>query len=208
MRISHRELEKCRIDTPGWVRTQAVSTFRIGGYRYILGEAINRYHRTDSKQAAREYLAGRLARASRLTNRTRIAGTKVQLEDYFNWCDMTSVTVADSRVRLHMELSQELDMGGLISRVDLTQDGYRGIDFSPVDPSWKSELRWPLIQLSLSRYYGRPLTEFSVGHQDFATMELKIISFGKDEVADALSYARELAEHVASLVVGVQGVTP
>ena len=107
-----------------------------------------------------------------------------------------------------MELSHELEMGGLISRIDLTQDGYRGIDFSPVVPSWKSELRWPLIQLALSRLYGRPVTEFSVGHQDLTTMKIRVISFGEAEAEQALGHAGKLAEDVASLAVGAQGVIP
>src|ERR1700735_1058817 len=123
MKISHRELEECRRSTrTGWQSRQSVGGFRSFGYGQALLNAIHRYHRTNSARAARSHLRQMIDR--NFKNENRIGELETDFESYIRWHRRSGVIVADSNIRLSYSIGSFLDLGGLISRLDITTVGY------------------------------------------------------------------------------------
>lgn len=119
MKISHREIEECRQRTQAWARARSAGpSFQTFGYNQALLNSIHRYHRQQDADDARTHLQELCDR--HFTNEPRIEQIVENLDNYIDWHQNSGVIVADSNIRLAYGVGGYLDMGGLISRLDVT----------------------------------------------------------------------------------------
>jgi hypothetical protein len=130
------------------------------------------------------------------TNDSRIERLESDFESYVRWHRRSGVIVADSNVRLSYSLGGFLDLGGLISRLDMTDAGYRGIILGGGAPNWRDQLRMPLIQDAIALKYGRPVDEVTVGVQGPDGGALEEQSYGSADIENARQEFRRLGEGV------------
>lgn len=198
MKISHRELEECRRSPRVWWQgRQSAGAFRSFGYGQALLNAIHRYHRTGSARAARLHLRGMIDR--NFTDEKRINDLEAALESYIRWHRRSGIIVADSNIRLSYSPRGFLDLGGLISRLDITDTGYRAIILGAGRAHWRNELRMPLIQSAIALKYGRPVDEVAVGVQKPDGRAMKEQIYTSSQIASARQEFRRLGEMVRQL---------
>jgi len=198
MKISHRELEDCRRSpTRWWQGRQSVSGFPTFGYRQALVNAIHRYHRTNSARAARAHLRQMIDR--NFTDDKRIADLEAGFESYVRWHRRSGIIVADSNIRLSYSIGGFLDLGGLISRLDVTDIGYRAVILGAGGSNWRNELRMPLIQSAIAFKYGRPVEEVAVGVQEPDGSALEDETYALAQIASARQEFQRLGEGVRRL---------
>jgi hypothetical protein len=200
MKISHRELEDCRRSPRTWWQgRQAGSAFRTFGYGQALLNAIHQYHRTNSARAARSHLRQMIER--NFTNEKRIDDLEAEFESYIRWHRRSGIVVADSNIRLSYSIGGFLDLGGLISRLDITDIGYRAVILGAGRSGWRNELRMPLIQCAIAFKYGRPVEEVAIGVQEPDGSALDDKTYTSEQIATARQEFQRLGE-------GVQRLTP
>lgn len=198
MKISHRELEDCRRSPRTWWQgRQAGSAFRSFGYGQALLNAIHRYHRTDSARAARSHLREMIDR--NFTNEKRIDDLEAEFESYIRWHRRSRIVVADSNIRLAYSIGSFLDLGGLISRLDITDIGYRAVVLGAGRSNWRNELRMPLIQSAIAFKYGRPVEEVAIGVQEPNGSALEDEIYTPAQIASARREFQTLGEGVRRL---------
>jgi hypothetical protein len=197
VRISHKELEECLRDPPSWVASKfndAAGGPR-GGYDYCLREGIYFFHKTDDPAGARNYLERTLSNR-KLASRLRVEGVLERLDAYVYWFHKSGVLMADHRCRLEFDLGSGMILGGVISRLDITSGGYRSILLGAIPPTWRREVRMPLIQRGMAKKYGRPEDEFEIAYQELDASDLQATSYSRVELDEAEERARRLAEGV------------
>lgn len=200
MKISHRELEECRRSPRAWWQgRQSAAAFRTFGYGQALLNAIHYYHRTDSARAAQSHLRRMIER--NFTNEKRILELERDFETYVRWHRRSGIVVADSNVRLSYSTGGFLDLGGLISRLDITDTGYRAIILGAGRANWRAELRMPLIQSAIALRYGRPVDEITVGVQEADGGALEEEAYSSAQITAARQEFQRLGE-------GVRGLAP
>ena len=198
MKISHRELEECRRSPRAWWQgRQSASGFRSFGYGQALLNAIHRYHRANSARAARSHLRQMIDR--NFTNDRRIEELEADFESYIRWHRRSGIIVADSNIRLSYSIGAFLDLGGLISRLDITDAGYRAVILGAGRPNWSSELRMPLIQSAIALKYGRPVEEVAVGVQEPNGRALEEEIYTSAQIAGARQEFQRLGEGIRRL---------
>ncbi len=198
MKISHRELEECRRSPRMWWQgRQSVGALRSFGYGQALLNAIHRYHRTDSARVARSHLRQMIDR--NFTNDKRIDDLEADFESYIRWHRRSGIIVADSNIRVSHSIGGFLDLSGLISRLDITESGYRAIVLGARRANWRTELRMPLIQSAIALKYGRPVDEVAVGVQDPDGTTLEEEVYTSEQIASARQEFQRLGEGVRLL---------
>jgi hypothetical protein len=197
VRISHTELDACARDPIGWLRQklQAQPAGRRRGPNGILRDAILKFHAAagDSDIGStylNNALEGHFPSSIQLDTRHRYAA-------YVDWCRDTRVTVAACRLRLNFDLGSDLILGGLVSRVDVTERGYRGVLLAKPGPTWRLGFRMALIQVALARRLERPESECSVGFQDLDGENLDVRDHPEDRRRSAEQMARALASRIS-----------
>ena len=198
MRIRHGELEECLSDPQKWVAAKLAPTGGgpRAGYDHCLREGLYRFHKTEDVAAARLYIE-RTATNRGLVNRLRVEQLQVRFDTYIQWYESSGVVVADHRSQLDFDLDSGLILGGTVSRVDITSDGYRAILLGLRKPSWQQETRMPLIQRAMATRYERPEDEISVGYQNLDGGELDVVTYSQSVLNEAENLARQLALTVA-----------
>ena len=167
MRISHIELERCLSDPSAWVASKFSPSpnWIRQGYDACLKQGIYRFHKTDDPTAGRtkiEYAASRL----KLTNRLRIDDALARFDAYVHWAFDSGTLVADVQVGIELDLGSELILGGQVARLDITEDGYRGVLLGGFNHGWQHELRLPLIQRAMASKYERSESAFVIARQE------------------------------------------
>lgn len=165
MKISHKQLESCRLSPKSWVAShQSGGGWPTFGYKQALNLAISTFHGTDSVGAAKAKVDRYVAK--NFKDAKRIALLYEYLAEYAKWFATSGIIAADSNVLLTYPYKSNWQLGGLISRVDYLQSGYRAVLFEGIVPGWMDQLRMPLIQTAIAERYGRPATEIKVGFQE------------------------------------------
>ncbi|WP_158822455.1 hypothetical protein [Granulicella sp. S156] len=126
--------------------------------------AISAFHSTNNIGTAKAKVDGYVAK--NFKDAKRIADLYGYLDEYAKWFATSGIISADSNVLLAYPLTSNWQLGGLISRVDYLQSGYRAVLFEGIAPGWEDQLRMPLIQTAIAVRYGRPATEVKVGFQE------------------------------------------
>ena len=200
MRISHRELAQCQSNPTEWVSNQVNQTekFYRMSYERCLREEINRFHQYRDVKVARQHLQEKFLK-HKLKNNSRIQETLRCLNAYMNWFQSEGIMPIGSQFPLNFGLGHGVILGGYISRVDMMPKpkGYRAILLENIPLRWDEELRMPLIQRSLARFYHRPEDKFAVGIQELDARDLVEVSYSKAAMDDAEQIARQLAEEMA-----------
>jgi hypothetical protein len=147
---------------------------------------------------ARAHLADLIRR--HFTDPERIHQVQADLAAYIGWHHRSGVIVADTRIRLAYSVNGYLDMGGLVSRLDITRRGYDGLLLGVASPTWRDELRMPLIQDAVAQRYARPVTDVSVGVQQLDGTNLATHTFSLPEIAAARDRFRQLGDNVRPFV--------
>ncbi len=198
MKVSHRQLEECRRRPRQWIASQlSPSTARSFGYAQALLLAIHRFH-NDGPAAARQHLNNLID--LHLTNETRIEEIQDDLESYMHWINRTGTIIADSKIRIALDIGGFLTLSGEVSRLDVTADGYQAVILGEKPPGWKQHLRLPLVQRAMSIRYGRPTHEIAVAMQDLDGSDLEALSFDEAEIGRAESEFRTLGDSVRHLL--------
>ena len=100
------------------------------------------------------------------TDEKRIGDLETDFQSYIRWHRQSGIIVADSNIRLSYSIGAFVDLSGLISRLDITDTGYRAVILGARRPNWRNELRMPLVQSAIALKYGRPVEEVAVGVQE------------------------------------------
>ena len=186
MRISHTQLDECRANPRSWVHAKASpsSSFPRYGYNQALLHAINRFHKSDGDaHSARLYLEESLDR--NFENQTRSNYVLEQFEDYLAWCQQSAIVVADTKFRIRLDLGAQLELRGEMHRLDMVQNGYRGLLLGDYPPNWGTQLRMPLLQRAVALIYGRPVEEIAVGVQHLDGSKLIVRHYSSREIRQA-----------------------
>ena len=133
------------------------------------------------------------------TNEKRINDLEVAFENYIRWHRRSGIIVADSNIRLSYSIGGFLDLSGLISRLDITDLGYRAIILGAGRANWRAELRMPLIQSAVALKYGRPVDEVTVGVQELDGSVLDEEIYTSVQIASARQEFQQLGEGVRRL---------
>jgi hypothetical protein len=186
MKISHKDLEACRLSPKSWVEAQRSSGgARRLSYGRALGLAICEFHKTNSIGAASAKIDKYVAK--NFTNQKRITKLYQNLDEYAKWFAGSGIISADSNVLLAFPGDQNWQLGGYISRIDSLASGYRAVLFEGITSDWKDQLRMPLIQTAVAQLYGRPASEVRVGIQEIDGNALADIRYQKAERDSALA---------------------
>jgi hypothetical protein len=197
--VSAAEIEYCGRDVRSWVRDK-LNPQGFGprlGYNGAVKLAIYSFHKTGDRIYARAHLRDLLDRFSNVALKS---SAEAALESYLIWYDRQQPVVAGYRVRLQFPVTDEVVLGGEVSRVDadLSRGGYRAVLLAEAPPGWRTELRMPLIQLATARLFQRPPAEFRVGFQNVDGTQLALVTFDDDELAFAEERARDIARRLAA----------
>jgi hypothetical protein len=196
VRISHIELERCLSDPCAWVASKISPTFPPRqGYDACLKEGIYRFHKTDDVALGRARVEQAASRR-KLTNRLRIDDALTRFEAYVHWCLDSGTVVADVRVGIELDLGSEVILGGQVTRVDITADGYQGVLLGKSSNDWPHELRLPLLQRALASEYDRAESAFAVARQELDGTSLVTVQFSTAEIDVAEQRARNLASTI------------
>jgi hypothetical protein len=199
MKISHTQLDQCLLQPRQWLREQSAQKFVFKmGYGRVLKLSIGRYHKMNSASDARRYMHELIAKHD-LKNNARIDENEVTLDLYMKWHQKSGVNTADSMTRIQLDVGGYLQLSGIISRVDVTNDGYHGILFGVNQTNWKSQLRMPLIQKALADKYVRPVQDISVGVQGIDGSTLDVITFSPRQIRQAKEVFMDLGERIRAL---------
>jgi hypothetical protein len=99
MKISHKQLESCRISPKSWVASrQPGAGWATFGYKQALNNAIATFHSTKSVGAAKAKVDGYVAR--NFKDAERIADLYAYLAEYAKWFATSGIISADSNVLL------------------------------------------------------------------------------------------------------------
>ena len=163
-KISHKRLETCRFSPKAWALAQtAGSGFPRFSYLQALGNAISLLHKTESLKQANAKLEEYIEK--NFKDSKRILRIRDQLAEYARWHSKSKIVTADSNVTLNFPFQGTWHLGGIVSRVDVLDTGYRAVLFEIFDETWKNQLRMPLIQSAIAEQFGRPAEEVRVGLQ-------------------------------------------
>jgi hypothetical protein len=172
------------------------------GLRCYLRNGIYRYHKTGEATAGREHLEAGLERAKedgRLTNDARIAAALDAYDRYVPRFERLGVN-ADARVEIALPAgAADLRLGGYVHRVDFLNDGLRGVLLGAFGDDWETELRFPLLQAAVSRTFGVPLADVSVGVQGLDGRNLRSVAFSAGDVDRARGDFKSLAVRLHEL---------
>jgi hypothetical protein len=133
------------------------------------------------------------------TNDKRIDDLEADFESYIRWHRRSGIIVADSNIRLSYSIGGFLDLGGLISRLDITDIGYRAVILGAGRANWSTELRMPLIQSAIAFKYGRPVDEVVVGVQEPNGSALEEEIYTSAEITSARQEFQRLGEGIRKL---------
>lgn len=199
MRISHTQLGNCLVQPRQWLRDIASqkSGFKMS-YKQALKYAIGKYHKTTSPIDARQHLKRLIANGD-LKTRSRIDEVELALDLYMKWHQDSDISTADSNTPILLDVGGYLELSGLISRVDVTEHGYRGVLLGVTDSNWKDQLRMPLIQRALAEKYVRPVQDIMVGIQAIDGSSLEVVTFSPLQIREAEREFRDLGERIKSL---------
>lgn len=168
------------------------------GYDQCVRDAILRFHRTQSVEDARRYVREAVTRAG--TNEDRILDSLDKFERYISWWESEHPVLADVRIRLELPLFAGVALGGLVSRIDYTDRGYRAVLLGGNTAGWMAQDRFPVIQRALASLYEVPEQEFSVGVQELNGSGLATTTFTQLDVQAAVAAAMDAAEQVANTI--------
>ena len=197
MRIRHGEIAELARDPIRWAATRSGGGGpRRMSYARALILAIQKFHKTDSADAARRHLDGLIARAA-LKNSLRIDDALSSLDAYLEWCRGSGLVVADAGARLGLSIGPFI-VSGQINRVDVVSNGLRGVLLGTAAPEWQEELRMPIIQRGLAELYGRALEELVVGVQRPDGSDLAEAQYSRSEVDQASASLENLVKLAAS----------
>jgi hypothetical protein len=200
MKISHIDLDRCLKQPRQWFRDQAAPKAGMSfGYDRALRNAIAVWHKTNLADEARRRLQDLISRHG-FKNKSRVDEIEVCLDLYIKWCEVTKVKTADSMIRISLDLGGYLQLGGTVSRVDVTSRGYRGILLGAKQAGWKEQLRMPLLQKALSAKYIRPIESIEVGVQDLDGSSLQTKSYSSAELTAAEKEFLNLGGIVKALI--------
>lgn len=197
MKISHSELEACRKDPAGWLAKSG--GFARGGYASDVKLAISHFHKTGSHKAAQEKLEEYL---KKYVNAQKKQWARDTLDNYVVALDKSDWLVADTKLRLSLELGHGVVMSGEMSRIDVNPKSgqYQAVLLAEsIDGNWKSELRWPLVQLAVSQKYSREIEEIAVGMQTLDGSVIDTRRFSKSKTTECMAEAADLADTISSL---------
>jgi len=199
LRISIAELEVCRQDVAGWVRSRLHPSGggpRLG-YAGAVKLAIYRFHKGGNDTGARAHLRDLL---DRFQSDYHKAAAEQEFDSYLRWYASNQPIVASHRVRLGYPLGGGVILGGEVSRVDVdaARGGYSAVLFGNPRPDWQSEIRMPLIQLGIADRYQRGAAEVRVGFQHLDGSNLSLTSFSGADLQAAEQSARDVARRVAA----------
>lgn len=147
---------------------------------------------------ARQYMKDLIAKHG-LKNNARIDENEVALDLYIKWHKQSETNTADSMTRIQLDIGGYLQLSGIISRVDVTSDGYQGILFEVNQTDWKSQLRMPLIQKALADKYVRPVQDILVGVQAIDDLTLEVVTFSPRQIRQAEEAFIDLGERIKGL---------
>ena len=204
MKIAHRDFDDCVRDPAGFLQRRAEAAAagsgpRIGYDRYVV-LAIARLHKTSDEEGTRRYLQAALDRAARLTNESRKRDAVDTLMSYSRWVRGAGLLVAESMARINLDLARNLTLVGEVHRVDVTDDGYRGVMLGSFGAGWENQQRFPLLQLAVEDRYGVPVEETAVGVQDLDGSNLRVRVFDNADRQAAVDAARSLSDRLVELV--------
>ena len=199
MKIRHSELEACRKDPAGWLASSG--GFARGGYASDIKLAISHFHKTGSHQAAQEKLEEYLKKR---INAQKKQWARDTLDNYVVALGKSDWLVADTKLRLSLELGSGVVMSGEMSRIDVSPKSgqYQAVLLSAsIDGNWTSELRWPLVQLAVSQKYSREIEDVAVGIQSLDGSVIDTRCFSKGRINKCMTEAADLADAINSLSV-------
>jgi hypothetical protein len=201
-RISHTELSTAQQDFSSWWRARQASAGggRRLGYAQVVKLAVYKFHSLQGDRAGSLGHFDRLV-ARRLTNASRIARARLQLEAYIEWAERSGLIVADHRVRLNLPLATDVALGGEVSRIDIGRRGYRAVLLGArFSAHWKEEIRMPLIQLAVATEYARPPEDVKVAVQLLDGSGLDETGYDAEERNQALTAAVSVARRVRRML--------
>lgn len=197
MKISHADYEVCRANPRQWVAAKFASTG--GGFSYGYGQALRgaifSLHAANSSAEGRVYLNEKM---KKFKNEERIADCKRAFREYSKWVSDSGVVVAACRVRLNQLLYRDISLGGEISRVDidLQNDNYVAVLLGSRSPSWRNELRFPIIQYAIAEQFKRNVALVRVGYQEMNGANLETTQFAVDDIEEAVEEAKQVGRVV------------
>jgi hypothetical protein len=200
MRLSHTELAECVADPRGWlIKKRRTTGGRTLGYDQILKLGILRFHKEGgvNPEDARQHIRAILDRQPKLRDEVRKRELFRGFGEYVEWYSEAGVIVGAVRTRVSVEVSASLTLAGEVSRVDVVDEGYRGVLLGRHSADWNAELRMPLLQLGLADALARPVEEVEIGVQNLDGGGLQSTRFESHAIARAQRRLRDLAKTLA-----------
>jgi hypothetical protein len=200
MRLSHTELAECVADPRGWlIKKRRTTGGRTLGYEQILKLGILRFHKDGgvNPEDARQHIRAILGRQPKLRDEVRKKEVFRRFGEYVEWYFEAGVIVGAVRTRVSVEVSASLTLAGEVSRVDVVDEGYRGVLLGRHSDDWKAELRMPLLQLGLANALARPVAEVEIGVQNLDGGGLQSTRFESHAITRAQRRLRDLAKTLA-----------
>jgi len=203
MRITHGDIGELMTDLRGWVerKRHPESQFVRTGYRGAIKLAIYNYHKDENLERSQRYLDDVMNRLN-LKNGQRRADAEQTLSGYTDWWGGSRVVTVQTRLRISLELDDDVTLGGEVSRIDLGVDTveYRGMLLGIQDSGWARQLRMPVLQLAIASRLERDPTEVVVGIQELDGTGLQVTQYSPKSIHEALEEVRSLAQQARRLL--------
>lgn len=194
MKVSHRELTELERNPEAWAlrrRSAAARRFSVG-YDKVLSLGIRAFERHGSAPEARQHMQRILLR-NELKKSQKIEDLMDRFERYVGWRTSSGLSVMETAARLKCEIGP-VTLTGEVDRVELVDQGYRGVLLGKSTADWQNELRMPLLQKALASRYEKPVESFAVGVQELDASGLQEIRFDAGQIEKAGARLAELIQ--------------
>lgn len=200
MKISHKELEACRLSPRIWLAQRSAQENSGSQPRFSYNQALNyaiaELHKSNNITQSVNKLNSYL---EKFKDEKRKELIRIRLISYADWLETAGVIPVDSNVTVNFPSSGEWHLGGWVSRVDIISTGYSAVLFGAIEAGWRGQLRMPLIQLAVAEKYGRPTSEIRVGFQDLEDNRMVDFRFPKANIDAAVAEFMKLGDQVRKL---------
>jgi hypothetical protein len=205
--ISHRQLEELRSNPGRWLGARTANMISPHPFNFrtkfrTWQEAAKRYHACNGNRSlAVEYLESLFWQRFKQNpkNERELTQYTDQLIIYFDSFQRLRHTVSELDRKIKISVGHDINITGLVSRVDLVlSGGYAVYIYEKVNPTWRNELRMPLIQQYFANELACSLNQISVGIYSFSLGHHESIFYSRSAVEAASSEVRGLATLIAN----------
>ncbi len=165
--------------------------------------AVNEYHKTKNLGEAINYFERIYIRwfADNMKNEREREAWVQTLETYVIEHSKRGLIYVNHRIRIEIPLTPKLKITGEIPLINMNGNfGYSAYFFTKDSSTWKTELKFPIIQDYLANFYGVDLSEVEVGVFGIDSEKLSQVTFSDQDVGGAKKELNTIGQTITRII--------